>query len=1336
MKETNPPEETSPKKKKPESVYDLELLKKDKRVPVDIVELDERSLTGNYCYKSTGTLLEPINLKTSTKDVSILDIGWDTEYVDPRRLRTEDGKLVSVVGEVPYNYLISTQFYVHYREAVISEILKDSEAGMAHYSEPVSWEGCLIHNPFRWHKSSINADETKGNRLNYSDFIHIVLQRGIQLGKLKCLPKDIHMFAHFNIVEMDKWKDLHDPKKEGDKPLWKWLSTIRKSYSTRGGFKVASNGNAEDSQITKVRIGDTINLCPAGKSLKDIGLMLSDESPQLTVEKVDVGTVILDGISKPAIENMGELAYQDFARFYKYAMQDARIPLFYIDKVRDIQREMFLKPYPANTSVYNESEEERKEKWTKVLTSYFSQQNLKATLTAIGADYLKDVVWNNHGYKFYSREEVIENQKFYNPRFDATNKFSPALNWKDLLGIKPKKTLRSGKKTTPQGKEVLTDPKPVEEDRYFDGLKTYIPLMRDCYYGGRNEQYFYGITPPDVGTVYDYDLVSAYPSAMLCVGRVDWRKPINIIGKNGFEWEIIRDWKNYVCYCSIESFEFPEDVLYPTIPVKNNAGNGIIFPRKGSPSELLDRDCATRITGVEIDTAMRLGCKIVIQDGIAFKMDNSFCPWEAFIVNTIKERRAAEKDGNLLMKQFWKEMMNSVYGKTAQGISDKATYDIESGKSQKLGQSKITSYPLVGIVTAHVRAVLGILMNEINSKFPGTFIGNITTDGFATNFPSDDDSWKQITQSPLVQNWLKARSRMEGYPMDRILNIEEDKAKGIEEKKFMIETKHKVERYVGWRTRGQATLYMELTTPDKYRIVESDHLDKDEELDKSIGFPAMPEEKHIMHAKAGQRTPLADKGNAAVESVWWFLNRFPGLKYSLTYLSGVRSHAEKGMDTVNINTLRQVSMDFDLKRMPILNSMSTQEVEYLDVLDTMEFKFALDPKRANERFTYMTAEFANMNDFTPDDWKSRRCKAKSLTFFTKPIESLDQFELIRAYWLRHRKNNYLENEEIKDSEVEEIDEHLSIDRQEWNLLKERCLGGSTPLRKVNGVEVFKATVKRYRNGEYQSIATKDCIFSQYRPRLVQHLNNAAIMNSETKLKKFLHFYQTSVLSNEKGSKFYASHKGGTTNVFAKHMNALCLARCLGVHGLDDSVGETFPDGTFMQWEPRHFYVHVYDLFLGRDEAKRHFKLINDSDSNYEAVVKHKIGNKIDKTASEFRNILGVAEKYTADEFETDSDIILVHLNELKNTIAPNLNIEPFIGKVDFYKDLPCIKPNRRPKLTAQQRKVNQAVKGAMKSLEEQTKQRKRMAAEEVARNPEIADLLIKEWEDDTEYPIE
>ena len=42
----------------------------------------------------------------------------------------------------------------------------------------------------------------------------------------------------------------------------------------------------------------------------------------------------------------------------------------------------------------------------------------------------------------------------------------------------------------------------------------------------------------------------------------------------------------------------------------------------------------------------------------------------------------------------------------------------------------------------------------------------------------------------------------------------------------------------------------------------------------------------------------------------------------------------------------------------------------------------------------------------------------------------------------------------------------------------------------------------------------------------------------------------------------------------------------------------------------------------------------------------------------------------------------------------------------------------------------------MKSLEEQTEQRKNMAAEEVARNPEIADLLIKEWEDDTEYPIE
>ena len=63
-------------------------------------------------------------------------------------------------------------------------------------------------------------------------------------------------------------------------------------------------------------------------------------------------------------------------------------------------------------------------------------------------------------------------------------------------------------------------------------------------------------------------------------------------------------------------------------------------------------------------------------------MDKSFLPYEEFVKTTIQERRKAEsttdakgepKRKDDVMKQFWKELMNSLYGKTAQGISGEAS---------------------------------------------------------------------------------------------------------------------------------------------------------------------------------------------------------------------------------------------------------------------------------------------------------------------------------------------------------------------------------------------------------------------------------------------------------------------------------------------------------------------------------------------------------------------------------------------------------------------------------------------------------------------------------------
>ena len=79
-------------------------------------------------FKPTHTLLQSLSgRKVSKKTVSILDIGLDTEFVELTNLFSKDVNEVKNVGDVSYNYLISTQFYVHYTEWDIDEIESDKK---------------------------------------------------------------------------------------------------------------------------------------------------------------------------------------------------------------------------------------------------------------------------------------------------------------------------------------------------------------------------------------------------------------------------------------------------------------------------------------------------------------------------------------------------------------------------------------------------------------------------------------------------------------------------------------------------------------------------------------------------------------------------------------------------------------------------------------------------------------------------------------------------------------------------------------------------------------------------------------------------------------------------------------------------------------------------------------------------------------------------------------------------------------------------------------------------------------------------------------------------------
>ena len=78
---------------------------------------------------------------------------------------------------------------------------------------------------------------------------------------------------------------------------------------------------------------------------------------------------------------------------------------------------------------------------------------------------------------------------------------------------------------------------------------------------------------------------------------------------------------------------------------------------------------------------------------------------------------------------FWKEISNSTYGKTAQGLRKKRVYDMRDKTTKELPPSKITNPFFAAYITSFTRAILGEIINSLK---PDTYVFSCTTDGFIT----------------------------------------------------------------------------------------------------------------------------------------------------------------------------------------------------------------------------------------------------------------------------------------------------------------------------------------------------------------------------------------------------------------------------------------------------------------------------------------------------------------------------------------------------------------------------------------------------------------------------
>lgn len=379
------------------------------------------------------------------------------------------------------------------------------------------------------------------------------------------------------------------------------------------------------------------------------------------------------------------------------------------------------------------------------------------------------------------------------------------------------------------------------EQPYLDRVHWEEAFVTETYHGGRNEQFMFGIAPE--GDWRDLDLSSAYTTAMSIIGLPNWSK-----------LEIFDDLASIrftdLAFASVY-FEFPDHIRFPTLPVRTQYG--IVFPRKG----------LSNCGAPELWLARQLGAKLKLRRGIRVPVNHDVPIFKTFIQDCIKRRGQSPK--GTFNNLFWKEVGNSTYGKTAQGLRKKRVYNLSQDEMQELPECKLTQPFFASFTTSYTRAVLGELLNSLPKEAQ---VFSVTTDGFLTT--ATDTHLTKALGKPLAQSFRTARIELVGND-----NV--------------VETKHSIRQPIGWRTRGSATLK-----------------------------PGPADTNNIVLQKGGIKTSELMEGERENRHiVELFFNRTPDQKLEYTVGIGIKDMVRHDTDFVSRSVEKYLRMEFDWKRRPV-----------------------------------------------------------------------------------------------------------------------------------------------------------------------------------------------------------------------------------------------------------------------------------------------------------------------------------------------------------------------------------------------------------------------------------
>jgi hypothetical protein len=380
--------------------------------------------------------------------------------------------------------------------------------------------------------------------------------------------------------------------------------------------------------------------------------------------------------------------------------------------------------------------------------------------------------------------------------------------------------------------------------RTIDSVSKYEYLAENAFHGGRNEALWFGPTPET--DLIDVDLVSAYPTAMSTIGMPQWEQSEPVSELDQFRPDDLG-------FAKVK-FRFHDSTPFPCLPVRTEF-DLLLFPREGE----------TYATAIELRCAAEQGATIEILDGVRVPCDPGTRPFEVAAMKGQVIRRALEKIGKHGEATLYKELVNSLYGKTAQGIQKRTAFDSRTGASKPLPPSKLTQPFLAAHTTGLIRAAVSAAIARIGQA--GFRVYSVTTDGILTDAP--EDIVRDAFVNPITTGLREARQRLS--PSESI-----------------VEIKHRVRQCVVVSPRGAFT---------------------------SVPGPS----GQIILARAGVKTPnnLRSREEANAWLLHRFFNRKPGETFEFETLRPVRQIYHQDTDLVSVLEEKELNLDYDMKRRPL-----------------------------------------------------------------------------------------------------------------------------------------------------------------------------------------------------------------------------------------------------------------------------------------------------------------------------------------------------------------------------------------------------------------------------------